>query len=144
MFHFKIKLRTVVPTFMTKASPGCGQWERYKPCLFLVQLFLFFPLSFALSAFADQQEKKMNASLSTARVLFSHLLQSRFHIKLVIACDPARHNSYSGGLCYMDEILWNANIYAHTFPILCFSHYCIYFCADGRAGAIDISNYTRE
>ena len=90
---------------MTKASPGSGHWERYKPCLFLVQLFLFSPPSFALSAFADQQEKKMNASLSTARVLFSHLLQSRFHIKLVIACDPARHSSHSGGLCYMDEIL---------------------------------------
>lgn len=69
-----------------------------------LEFFLYFPF-FALSAFADQQKKKMNASLSAARVLLSHLLQSRFHIKLVIACDPARHNSHSGGLCYMDEIL---------------------------------------
>lgn len=45
----------------------------------------------------------------------SHLLPSRFHIKLVIAYDPARHDSHSGRPCYMNEIWWNANIYAHTF-----------------------------
>lgn len=47
----------------------------------------------------------MNASISDAEAPFSHLLRSRFHIKLVIACDPARHGSHSGGPCYMNEIL---------------------------------------
>lgn len=46
----------------------------------------------------------------------SRLPQSRYCIKLVIAYDPARHNSHSGGPCYMNELWWNSNIYAHTFP----------------------------
>lgn len=41
----------------------------------------------------------------SSRPPFSHLLPSGFHIKLVIACDPARHRSHSGGPCYMNEIL---------------------------------------
>lgn len=79
--------------------------QLFSPC--------FFP--FPSSAFADQQKRKMNASISDAEAPFSHLLRSRFHIKPVIAYDPARHNSHSGGPCYMNEIWWNANIYAHTF-----------------------------
>lgn len=75
--------------------------------------------SFPLNTFADQQKRKMNASISDAEppppLHHSHLLPSRFHIKLVIAYDPARHDSHSGRPCYMNEIWWNANIYAHTF-----------------------------
>lgn len=48
-------------------------------------LTLLFPV--ALSAFADQQKRKMNASISDAKAPFSHLLRSRFHIKPVIAYD---------------------------------------------------------
>lgn len=62
----------------------------------------------------------MNASILDADTPFSHLLRSRFHIKLVIAYDPARHNSHSCGPCYMNEVWRNANIYAHTFEFWAF------------------------
>lgn len=84
----------------------------YLRSVFLAELF-----PFPLSTFADQQKRKMNASISDAEAPFSHLLRSRFHIKLVIAYDPARYDSHSGGPCYINEICWNANIYAHTFTL---------------------------
>lgn len=92
-----------------------------------IKWFLFFEISYSRLAFsfpfstsADQQKRKMNASISDAEAPFSHLLRSRFHIKLVIAYDPARQDSHSGEPCYMNEIWGNANIYAHTFTFPAF------------------------
>lgn len=82
-------------------SSPCGHKMilSYLRSVFLAE---FFP--FPLSTFADQQKRKMNASISDAEAPFSHLLRSRFHIKLVIAYDPARYGSHSGGPCYINEI----------------------------------------
>lgn len=59
-----------------------------------------------------------------------------FHIKLVIAYDPARHDFHSGGPCYMNEILWNANIYAHTFAFPAFLIIASSSVLKGRAAVI--------
>lgn len=86
----------------------------------------------------------MNASISDAEAPFSHLLRSRFHIKLVIAYDPARHHSHSGGPCYMNEIWWNANIYAHTFAFGAFSIIASASALKEEQLSFDTSNYIEE
>lgn len=98
-----------------KGEIGFTVWSGIKWFLFFKISFSRLAFSFPSSTFADKQKRKMNVSILDAEAPFSHLLRSRFHIKLVIAYDPARHNSHSGGPCYMNEICWNANIYAHTF-----------------------------
>lgn len=139
-----------------KQKPSIGSCTRSKGEIgFIVwcgiKWFFFFEISFShrafsfpLSTIADQQKEKMNASISNAEAPFSHLLRSRFHIKLVIAYDPARHDSHSGGPCYMNEIWWNANIYAHTFTFCGFLIIASTSTLKEEQLSFDTSNYAEE
>lgn len=127
-----------------KGEIGFTVWSGIKWFLFFEISFSRLAFSFPLSTFADQQKRKMNASISDAEASFSHLLRSRFHIKLVIAYDPARHDSHSGGPCYMNEIWWNANIYAHTFAFRAFLIIASTPVLKEEQLSFDTSNYTGE